>query len=111
MAKHKIGDMFIATITDVNDTGMGTTYAINDAIIVNDMQLARLEPYVEKPSDLTENGLSDSKPREYTLEELLERIFVITDLLNKTTEAYLSARSSLRKGIESADSGTEKLNA
>lgn len=29
MAKYNVGDKFLATITDVDDSGMGTLYTLN----------------------------------------------------------------------------------
>lgn len=106
---YKLGDQFIATISEVNDTGMGVTYVLNDAILVNVNQLVNLKPCVDRPNKPIEE-LKDEKPKEYTQEELLERIFVITRLLNKTTEAYLSARAKLKTGIDEADSEVGRLN-
>lgn len=106
---YKLGDQFIATISEVNDTGMGVTYTLNDAILVNANQLVNLKPCVDRPNKPVDE-LKDEKPKEYTPEELLERIFVIMKLLNKTTEAYLSARSKLKTGIDEADSEVGRLN-
>ena len=109
MAKYKVGDTFIATITEIDNNGMGLTYVMDDAIIVNESQLANLEPCSDRPN-LTENEFSEPKAYEYTLDELQERIFVISDLLHRTTEAYRQARASLKNGIETADSEVGRLN-
>ena len=107
--EYKIGDKFIATITKVDNTGMGTLYQLNDCIFTDTSSMQRLKPYSNVANSPTET-VSEPKPKEYTLEELNERIFVISDLLAKTVEAYRKAKSNLKNGIEAADKEVNRLN-
>lgn len=109
MSKYKVGDKFIATITKLNDSGMGTLIELNDCIFADMSSIQRLEPCENVTNSPTETVL-ESKPKEYTLEELNERILVISDLLAKTVEAYRKAKSNLKNGIEAADKEVNRLN-
>lgn len=101
MAKYKLGDAFIATITDVNDTGMGVTYELNENTYSTEYALDRMTLF--KPSSLPVDEPKEDKPREYTLEELKERIFVLSDLLHRATTAYRESASKLKDSIEAVD--------
>ena len=101
MAKYKLGDTFIATITDVNDTGMGVTYELNENTYSTEYALDRMTLF--KPSSLPVDEPKEDKPREYTLEELKERIFVLSDLLHRATTAYRESVSKVKDSIEAVD--------
>lgn len=101
MAKYKVGDRFISTITDVNDTGMGVTYELNERAVVAESALDSMTLF--KPSSLPVDKPKEDKPREYTLEELKERIFVLSDLLHKATTAYRESVSKVKDSIEAVD--------
>ena len=102
MAKYKVGDQFIATITDVSESGMGTQYTFNNGMYTTGMVVDHMMQY-QKPSNLTENVRKEEKPKEYTIEELHERIFVISDLLHKTVEAYRKAKDNVNSAVKAAD--------
>lgn len=101
MAKYKLGDAFIATITDVNDTGMGVTYELDERAVVAETDLDSLTLF--KPSSLPVDERKEDKPREYTLEELKERIFVLSDLLHRATTAYRESVSKVKDSIDAVD--------
>lgn len=101
MAKYKLGDAFIATITDVNDTGMGVTYALDEKAVVTETALDSMMPF--NPFSAPVDKPKEDKPREYTLDELKERIFVLSDLLHKATMAYRESVSKVKDSIEAVD--------
>ena len=101
MAKYKVGDAFIATITDVNDTGMGVTYELDERAVVSEKDLDTLTLF--KPSNLPVDEQKEDKAREYTIDELKERILVMVHLLNKTVEAYEDATRKVKSAIDTAD--------
>lgn len=101
MAKYKVGDTFIATITDVNDTGMGVTYALDEKAEATEAALDSMTLF--KPSSLPVDEPKEDKPREYTLEELKERIFVLSDLLHKATTSYRESVSKVKDSIDAVD--------
>lgn len=102
MAKYKVGEQFIVTITQVDETGMGVTFTLDDSMITTEPVLNMLQRY-EKPSSLPVEPPKEDKPREYTLDELKERIFVLSDLLHKATTAYRESASKLKDSIEAVD--------
>ncbi len=106
---YKVGDTFIATITAVEDMGMGILYTINNAIQTGTKGIESLEPYLNV-AEIENKTVLESKPKEYTLDELQERILVISDLLNQTVIAYREAKNNLKNGIELADAEMERLN-
>ena len=106
---YKVGDTFIATITAVEDMGMGVLYTINNAIQTGIKGIEALEPYQNVPK-IENKTVSEFKVRKYTLDELQERIMVISDLLNQTVKAYREAKDNLKVGIELADVEMERLN-
>lgn len=101
MAKYKIGDMFIATITDVNETGMGTTYTFNDGMVTTENVIDCLAHY--NTPNTAKNEPKTDKAKEYTLAELKSRIFALSDLLAKTMETYRKAEFSVISAIDEAD--------
>ena len=101
MAKYKLGDTFIATITDVNDTGMGVTYELNERTYASEYALDNMTLF--KPSSLPVDEPKEGKPREYTLDELKERIFVLSDLLHRATTAYRESVSKVKDSIDAVD--------
>lgn len=109
MDEYKVGDKFIVTLTDVEEMGMGTLFTLNNVIQTDKVGIGHLER-VENVPDCHVEQISEPKVREYTLEELNERIFVISDLLAKTVEAYRKAKSNLKNGIEVADKEVNRLN-
>lgn len=105
MKEYKVGDRFIVTLTSINDTGMGSLYTLSSYIQTDKFvmeHLDRLEPCENVAISPTET-FSEPQPRKYTLDELQERILVISDLLNQTVNAYREAKSNLKNGIEIAD--------
>lgn len=102
MDKYKVGDKFIVTLTDVEEMGMGTLYTLDNIIQTDKVGIGRLER-VENVPDCHVEQISEPKVREYTLNELQERILVISDLLGKTVEAYREAKRNLKNGIDVAD--------
>ena len=102
MAKYKVGEQFIVTITQVDETGMGVTFTLDDSMITTEPVLSMLQRYEKRPS-LPVEPPKDDKPREYTLDELKERIFVLSDLLHKATTAYRESASKLKDSIEAVD--------
>lgn len=102
MAKYKIGEQFIVTITQVDETGMGVTFTLDDSMITTEPVLNMLQRY-KKPSSLPVEPPKEDKPREYTLDELKERIFVLSDLLHKATTAYRESASKVKDSIETVD--------
>lgn len=109
MDKYKVGDRFIVTLTDIEEMGMGTLYTLDNIIQTDKVGIGRLER-IENVSDCHVEQISEPKAREYTLEELQERILVISDLLNQTVTAYREAKGNLKNGIELADAEMERLN-
>lgn len=101
MAKYKVGDRFISTITKVDNSGMGTIYELDDSLYAEDSQLDVMTLF--KPSSLPVGEPKEDKPREYTLDELKERIFVLSDLLHKATMAYRESVSKVKDSIEAVD--------
>ena len=101
MAKYKVGDRFISTITKVDNSGMGTIYELDDSLYADDSQLDVMTLF--KPSSLPVDEPKEDKPREYTLEELKERIFVLSDLLHRATTAYRESVSKVKYSIEAVD--------
>lgn len=102
MAKYKVGEQFIVTITQVDETGMGVTFTLDDSMITTEPVLNMLQRY-EKPSSLPVEPPKEDKPREYTLDELKERIFVLSDLLHKATTAYRESASKVKDSIDAVD--------
>ena len=102
MGKYKVGDQFIATITKIDDTGMGTTYTFNDGMITTDRVIDNLEPY-ESPSSLPENERKAVKVQEYTIDELRSRIFRLSRLLTQTIDKYEEMKTGIRLAVEIAD--------
>ena len=102
MAKYKIGEQFIVTITQVDETGMGVTFTLDDSMITTEPVLNMLQRYEKRPSLPVEPSKED-KPREYTLDELKERIFVLSDLLHKATTAYRESASKVKDSIDAVD--------
>lgn len=109
MEEYKVGDKFIVTLTDVEEMGMGTLFTLNNVIQTDKVGIGRLER-IENVPDCHVEQISEPKPKEYTLNELQERILVISDLLNQTVTAYREAKSNLKSGIELADAEMERLN-
>ena len=102
MDEYKVGDKFIVTLTDVEEMGMGTLFTLNNVIQTDKVGIGHLERAENVPNCHTETFL-EPQPRKYTLDELQERILVISDLLNQTVNAYREAKSNLKNGIEIAD--------
>lgn len=102
MAKYKVGEQFIVTITQVDETGMGVTFTLDDSMITTEPVLNMLQRYEKRPS-LPVEPLKEDKPREYTLDELKERIFVLSDLLHKATTAYRESASKVKDSIDAVD--------
>lgn len=106
MAKYKVGEQFIVTITQVDETGMGVTFTLDDSMITTEPVLSMLQRYEKYPRihpSMPVEPPKDDKPREYTLDELKERIFVLSDLLHKATTAYRESASRLKDSIEAVD--------
>ena len=102
MAKYKVGDTFIATITEIDTAGMGTTYVLNDSVIVDEARMQNFNPYENRSNSPVDEPKED-KAREYTIDELKERILVMVHLLNKTVEAYEDATRKVKSAIDTAD--------
>ena len=102
MAKYKTGDKFIATITRVDDTGMGTTYEFNNGMITTKEVIDHMMPYQE-PSETPENGQNKLKAREYTLDELRSRIFRLSKILSETIGKYEEMRTGINAAVDRAD--------
>ena len=105
MAKYNVGDRFITTITDIDDTGMGTIYTLDHALYANDLQLSEMEVESLAPFEAAED-----KPKEYTAEELKERIFKIIDVLNRVTEEYRRVQGTLNLAVPNADADIDRLS-
>lgn len=109
MSKYKVGDEFIVTITEVDESGMGAVYTLSDSIPnVTERMLDDFVPYNALNSS-TEPP-KEEKAREYTLEELQKRICKISDILNATVEAYRQAEKNLKCGIDTANKELDYLN-
>lgn len=90
--KYQIGDEFKVVITDIDDSGMGRMYYLNDCIGVTEKQLDKLET-VDVPF---EGVVKKPERKEYTLDGLREKIFRLSKMLAKSIEAY----ENMKMGIE-----------
>lgn len=108
MAKYEVGDSFIATITAVDDTGMGTVYALNTITQVGDLQLDQME-YLEKLalSDVTDEPKEERKT--YTSMDLLRRIRRTSELLSDLISVY-SQMTDCLEHLDAIDNRIEELS-
>lgn len=101
MAKYKVGEKFIATITKVDDSGMGTTYTFNDGMITTENVVDFLAPY--NADNSPENEPKEDKAKKYTIEELEERILVMSNLMARVISAYQDAKKTIRNAVDAVD--------
>lgn len=107
MKAYAIGTKFTVTLTDIDSTGMGTTYTLNDAIIVNQKQMDVLEMVaesVEKPTD----KLLERKPTNYTFEELDARIAALTKTLTRLLTLRYDSQAAVNDAVDMADAELER---
>lgn len=106
MTKYQVGDMFVATITEVDEQGMGIAYTLNDSLIAVESQLNRMEMFESQPFTADDNA----NKQVYTPEDLLFRIEKLSNLLQVTIEKYIQIRKSLDVGVPSIDTQIEELS-
>ena len=101
MAKYHVGDRFEVEITNVDDTGMGTVYYLNDIMVI-EQQLNILEQ-IEKTSLSNENVCVNETPKAHTPEDLKNRIFALSKLLAETIEAYEKVNYTVNAATDNID--------
>ena len=106
MTKYQVGDMFVATITEVDEQGMGIAYTLNDSLIAVESQLNNMEMFEPQPFTADDNA----NKQVYTPEDLLFRIEKLSNLLQVTIEKYIQIRKSLDVGVPSIDTQIEELS-
>lgn len=106
MTKYQVGDMFLATITEVDEQGMGIAYTLNDSLIAVESQLNNMEMFEPQPFTADDNA----NKQVYTPEDLLFRIEKLSNLLQVTIEKYIQIRKSLDVGVPSIDTQIEELS-
>lgn len=102
MAKYEAGNKFVVNITEVDDSGMGTLYWLNGVMMCNDKQLDKFIP-------LSDEELPMAAPKKaHTLDDLRNRIFLLSKTLAEVIEEYEKAKSRVDIACEIADSVIEE---
>ena len=107
MAKYKVGDRVIATITAVDDSGMGTIYRLNDILFADTHQLDEME--IEEPTLLEPVSSLTEEKKTYTPEDLLERISRANVILNELIKTYVEMAQTVNH-IPAIDERLEELS-
>lgn len=102
--KYQVGDRFEVEITDIDETGMGKMFYLNDCVGVTEKQLDRFD-FKDTPFPEVANIKKVEKPKEYTLESLKVRIFRLSKLLANSIEAY----ENMSKGIEAVSNDIDNM--
>lgn len=102
--KYQTGDRFEVEITDIDETGMGKMFYLNDCVGVTEKQLDRFD-FKDTPFPEVANIKKVEKPKEYTLESLKVRIFRLSKLLANSIEAY----ENMSKGIEAVSNDIDNM--
>ena len=105
MAKYNVGDKFLATITDVDDSGMGTLYTLNGCLNVSFHELDKMEFPLSEEVDTPK-----AEEKTYTPEDLMSRILTLSRLLNETIDKYLDIKAVLETGVPNLDEQIERLS-
>lgn len=108
MAKYNVGDKFVATITDVDDSGMGTLYTLNGCLNVSFHELDKMELQELPLSE--EVDIPKAEEKTYTPEDLMSRILTLSRLLNETIDKYLDIKAVLETGVPNLDEQIERLS-
>lgn len=107
MAKYKVGDRFVVTITNVDDTGMGVVYTLNDAIYANTTQLREFE--YQEPTLSESVSCPAEEKKTYTPEDLLERIARANSILSELIKTYIEVTQTVNH-IPDIDERIEELS-
>ena len=97
MAEYEVGDSFIATITNVNDS-----------LYANKFQLTEME-YLEKPTLSEVSSPKEEMKKTYTSEDLLERIARANNILNELIKIYVEVTQTVNH-IPDIDNRIEELS-
>lgn len=108
MAKYNVGDRVVATITAVDDSGMGTIYRLNDILFADTHQLDEMELQELPLSEEYDPPKAEEKT--YTPEDLMSRILTLSRLLNETIDKYLDIKAVLETGVPNLDEQIERLS-
>ena len=99
MSKYKIGDKFVAEITDLDDSGMGTIYWLNERLRVYDDDLGTME--MMAPVEAVESA---EKPQTaHTLDDLRNRVFTLSKLLANAIESYEKVKTEVNGAVDYID--------
>lgn len=107
MAKYKVGDRVIATITAVDDSGMGTIYRLNDILFADTHQLDEME--IEEPTLSEPVSSPVEEKKTYTPEDLLERISRANVILNGLIKTYVEMAQTVNH-VPAIDERLEELS-
>jgi hypothetical protein len=102
--KYQIGDRFEIEITDIDETGMGKMFYLNDCVGVTEKQLDRFD-FKDTPFPEVANIKKVERPKEYTLDSLKVRIFRLSKLLANSIEAY----ENMSKGVEAVSNDIDNM--
>lgn len=103
MSGYKEGDKFIVEITEVNSTGMGTVYYLNDVLAIDAKKLGALEPY----TPVEEVQKKPKEKKAHTPEELKNKIFSLSKLLANTIDTYQKVTNQINDGVKMVDLALE----
>lgn len=100
--KYQVGDRFEVEITDIDETGMGKMFYLNDCVGVTANQLDRFD-FKDTPFPGVVKKVEE--PKEYTLDSLRDRIFRLSKLLSNSIEAY----ENMAKGVKTVSDDIDNM--
>lgn len=105
MSEYNVGDRFLVEITEIDDSGMGTTYWLNDRIRAYNDDLAIMEmiPPVEEETS------SEQPKATHTLDDIRNRIMILSKLLANSIETYEKVKQEINGAVDYIDSVIEDM--
>ncbi len=104
MDKYKVGDKFVIEITNVDGTGMGTVYTVNDSVNMVEIELDKFAP-LSNEEDVKEN----KSEKTHTPTDLMDRIMLLTTLLTQTISVYEEVTGKTDATCNMVDSSIKDL--
>lgn len=105
MAKYKVGDTFIGSISEVDSSGLGTVYLINGSFALSEKQLDGLEFY----TPVEEKTPKKAAKSTHTLDDLEKRVWILSKLLSETIEKRDALQKEINGAVESVDVVIEQM--
>lgn len=100
MSKYNLGDKFIVEITDLDDSGMGTIYWLNERLRAYDDDLGCFEMI----APVEEMKMDEQPKATHTLDDLRNRVIVLSKMLANAIESYEKVKSEVNGAVDYIDS-------